>query len=386
MLTLGVPDRYIPHGSRTQILARLGLDAAGIAASIVAALGASPPVPTARPATALPPRSQPVPGHRLSRIDVGTTLPLAVHPRREEIERRCYDRVRPLLDEHFGDRSLADRYIRQRMALWACVCYPHMGDDRCLNLPAMMIPGGILDDSFSRPEMMQSADHAARLRDRFCAVLEATASPDFPAGHMLQEALALVTPQMSCSLKARYVDSFRQVIDSRVLEAAVRGAGTVLDFEAYMNLRRRDLFGYWSTIQIEYALDVDMAAELSADPRLARARDLVIDHMVFVNDLFSFPKEYDADETMNSIWIFLRRGGLELGEAVEKLRELIVETEGSFVAVRDEILEGSRPGGPVDRYLVELGHLVSGNLHYHRCTTRYGGDDVVLGEATSASW
>ena len=387
VLTLGVPDEYIPHGSRARILARLGLDAAGIAASIVAALGVCEPVRSVPPAQSRPAASpRPHAPRRLGRIDVGTTLPLAVHPRSEEIEQRCYERVRPLLSQHFGNESLAERYIRQRMALWACACYPHMADDRCLNLPAMMIPGGILDDSFSRPEVMQNAEHAARLRDRFCAVLDATSPPDFPAGRMLQEALALVTPQMSCSLKERYVDSFRQVIDSRVREAAVRGAGTVLEFDAYMSLRRTDLFGYWSTIQTEYALDLDMAAELSADPRLARARDLVIEHMVFVNDLFSFPKEYDADEMMNSIWVFLRRGGLELGEAVEKLRALIVETEGSFVALRDQVLEGSPAGGPVDRYLVELGHLVSGNLHYHRCTTRYGGDDVVLGEATSASW
>ena len=386
VLTLGVPDTYIPHGSRNGILARLGLDATGIAASIVTALGTAGPV--RRDPAVSSRRTGPGPrnGHRFGRIDVVTTLPLAVHPRSEEIERRCYERARPLLNEHFGSESRADRYLGQRMALWACVCYPHMGDDRCLTLPAMMIPGGILDDSFSRPETMQNAEHAARLRDRFCAVLDGTASPDFPAGHMLQEALALVTPQMSSSLKARYVDSFRQIIDSRVLEAAVRGAGTVLDFEPYMNLRRTDLFGYWSTIQTEYALDLDMGAELSADARLAGARDLVIDHMVFVNDLFSFPKEYDADETINSIWVFLRRGGLELEEAVEKLRELTVETERAFLALRDEIRQGSEVDGPVDRYLVELGHLVSGNLHYHRCTTRYGGDDVVLGEATSASW
>ncbi len=385
VLALGVPDQYIPHGNRNRILARLGLDAAGIAASIVAALGTAQParrVPASRSRqTSSPPRN----GHRFDRIDVGTTLPLAVHPRREEIERRCYEKVRPLLNEHFGNESLADRFLGQRMALWACVCYPHMADDRCLNLPAMMIPGGILDDSFSRPEVMQDAEHAARLRFRFFSVLDGTASPDFPAGRMLHEALALVTPQMSSLLKERYVDSFRQVIDSRVREAAVRGAGAVLDFEAYMGLRRTDLFGYWSTIQTEYALGVDMAGELAADPRLAHARDLVIDHMVFVNDLFSFPKEYDADETMNSIWVFLRRGGLELGEAVEKLRDLIAETEGSFVALRDEILP-SVADGPVAGYLVELGHLVSGNLHYHRCTTRYGGDDVVLGEATSATW
>ncbi len=35
---LGVPDAYLPHGNADQILASLGLDAAGIAATAVEAL------------------------------------------------------------------------------------------------------------------------------------------------------------------------------------------------------------------------------------------------------------------------------------------------------------------------------------------------------------
>jgi 1-deoxy-D-xylulose-5-phosphate synthase len=381
--TLGVPLQYIPHGNRARILAELGLDAAGIAATVVAALGARQP--TVDPHAASPTGREAGAGGRFHRIDVESSLPLALHPLSEEIERRCYDRARPLLIDHFGSEALAERYIGQRMPLWACACYPHMAADRCHVLPTMMIPGSIIDDSFSRPEVMRSVDHAARLRDRFCDVLDAMGEPGFPAGRMLYDALALVTAQMSASQAGRYVASLRQVVESRVLEAAARATGTVLDFESYMALRRTDLFGYWATIQAEYAIDVDMATLLSADPRLAEARDLAIEHMVFVNDLFSFPKEYDADEVMNSIWVFLRRGGLELGEAVEKLRELIVETEESFLAVRDEILGGTGPDSDVARYLLELGHLISGNLHYHRCTTRYGGDDVVRGQATSAN-
>ena len=41
VITLGVPDEYIPQAKPDTIHARLGLDAAGVAAAVRAALGAS---------------------------------------------------------------------------------------------------------------------------------------------------------------------------------------------------------------------------------------------------------------------------------------------------------------------------------------------------------
>ena len=238
VLTLGVPDEYIPHGSRARILARLGLDASGIAASIVAALGgsASPSDSvSSRRSRARRPVHDARAGRRLGRIDVETTLPLAVHPRSEEIEQRCYDRVRPLLNEHFGNESLAERYIRQRMALWACACYPAHG-----RRPVPQ-PAGHDDPGRHPRRLVQPARDDAERGARGAATRPVSAPfstrrrrPTSRRASMLHEAMALVTPQMSCSLKERYVDSFRQIIDSRVLEAAGARRGHGLDFDAYM--------------------------------------------------------------------------------------------------------------------------------------------------------
>jgi 1-deoxy-D-xylulose-5-phosphate synthase len=42
MLRLGLPDRFIDHGDQAQLLASVGLDEAGILASIQRALTANP--------------------------------------------------------------------------------------------------------------------------------------------------------------------------------------------------------------------------------------------------------------------------------------------------------------------------------------------------------
>jgi 1-deoxy-D-xylulose-5-phosphate synthase len=49
VLVLGLPHRYMPHARSDAILARLGLDGAGIAASVIATLQAGrPPAGAAR--------------------------------------------------------------------------------------------------------------------------------------------------------------------------------------------------------------------------------------------------------------------------------------------------------------------------------------------------
>jgi 1-deoxy-D-xylulose-5-phosphate synthase len=50
VLHLGLPDRVVDHGDPAVLLARVGLDAAGIAAAVRARFGARPGQPWAKPA------------------------------------------------------------------------------------------------------------------------------------------------------------------------------------------------------------------------------------------------------------------------------------------------------------------------------------------------
>lgn len=326
------------------------------------------------------------PGAHFLLPGVSTRLPLAVYPDSAAIERECGAWARPYLVDYFGGERLADRYIRQRMPYWACVCYPHMKADRAFILPNIMIPAGIGDDSFSKPGIQEDITAVTALRDRWNAVLDdVRPGPEFPAGRMLYDALEQAWPQMPRPLADRYRQCYREIFDSARDEARARHSAGVPDHVTYMRQRLINLFGYWATIQTEYAIGVDMTGPLTEDHHLARARDLVIEHMILVNDLYSFPKEMDAGEAMNSIRVFMDRQGLSLQEAVDRLGHLITATEDQFICVRDGI--ASRATGDVRSYVAELGHLISGNLHYHRLTTRYHGDghtgaEVISGRVT----
>jgi hypothetical protein len=317
------------------------------------------------------------PGTEFFVPEISSALPLEFHADVARIDERCAAWARPRLTAYFGKAALAERYIRQRMPRWACACYPHMGVDWEFALPNMMIPSGIADDAFSRPGIQESVRAATALRDRYFGVLDGhPAGDDFPAGRMLGEALDLATPRMAPTVAERYRDAYRSIFHSAVQEAERRNGDNLPDFATYMRGRRTNLFGYWATIQTEFALGIDLTRELDENQDLALARDLTIDHMILVNDLYSFPKEHDAGETMNAVWILVARQGRALQEAIDRLAQLIGETEAAFTAARRRIARGDLAGrADVSRYVTELGHLITGNIYYHERTTRYHGDD-----------
>ncbi|MFD7136225.1 terpene synthase family protein [Streptomyces sp. NPDC059894] len=321
---------------------------------------------------------------------------MRAHPKHAQIEEECHRWARPHLVDHFGDEHLADRHVGQRMAYWACLCYPHMLDDRCFVLPNIMIAAGICDDSFSGPAFQKDLERTEDLRRRWLGVLDdEPVAPDFPAGRMLYDALAPAWPQMPRALAARYRDAFRDVVASSVVEADDRVHDGILPFDAYLELRLTDLFGHWATCQTEYALGCDLTAELATDATLAKARDLAINHMTLVNDLFSSPEENhlfpsadecEAGEAMNSLGLLMRTESLTLQQAADRLAELIAWTEDAFCRACADIVHRDGPVHPdVPRYLNELGHLISGNRHYRTLVTRYRGDAVGEGKKGKTS-
>ncbi|MFJ4618907.1 terpene synthase family protein [Streptomyces sp. NPDC088812] len=341
------------------------------------------------------PSPSPSPGTPFEFPRIQKRLPLRAHPKHAQIEEECHRWARPHLVDHFGDEQLAERHVAQRMAYWACVCYPHMLDDRCFILPNIVIPAGICDDSFSGPGAHRDPERTEDLRRRWLGVLDdEPVAPDFPAGRMLYDALAPAWPQMPQTLADRYRAAFRDVVASSVVEADDRVHDGILPFDAYLELRLTDLFGRWATCQTEYALGCDLTAELATDATLAKARDLAVNHLTLVNDLFSVPagsrlpsspEECEAGEAMNSLGLLMRTESLTLQQAADRLAELIAWTEDAFCRACADIVHRDGPVHPdVPRYLNELGHLISGNRHYRTLVARSRGDAVGEGRGKAS--
>ncbi|WKK25695.1 hypothetical protein QZH56_08930 [Streptomyces olivoreticuli] len=327
----------------------------------------------------------PAPGtpYCLPRID--TRLPILCNPHCAETERLTHSWERPALAAYFGSETAALRYQKQRATHWGCLCYPRATHDRMLRMSGLMHCLALLDDLFSIPAVRGHAERIRRYRELYLAALDGEAPPpEFPEVRLVHEAVPRAVAQMPPCLAARYLDGLRSIVDNTATQSAGRDIRCFRTVDGYLQVRRVDVFGYWSAHLAEYAAEVDLTRELGRDDDLARAQDLAIESLIWVNDLYSFPKELTRGDSLNSMWLFMGVQGMELQQAVDELARLIGETERRFLATCARIDAGPLGGRPdVRGYLACLGHLMTGNLQFHRMATRYHGDDHAEGDPAS---
>ncbi|MGP3981213.1 hypothetical protein [Streptomyces sp. KR80] len=269
--------------------------------------------------------------------DVPSRLPVVRRPDSVRIERDCNRWARPYLVDHFGGpraERAAGRYLRRRRPLWACLCYPHMLADRSFALSNLVIPSGLVS------EVLSGHETGTGLRQSFAAALGAPLGapprrslgevaggglqppPGFAAGRMLHRALELALPLMAPGVADRCLGAYRALLADDAGRA----------------------FAVWGTVMTEYALGIDLTEELAAEPALAHVRDLAVEHLVLVGS----------------------------GTTVPKCVGALQDVEDRFTETCGEVLGGPLGAHPgIRRYAPELGHLISGNLHFQQVFARY---------------
>jgi len=286
--------------------------------------------------------------------------------------------ARPYLIEYFGDEERADRYLRQRIAHFGCICYPYAGPDRAQNVNNLMIPVTLYDDTFSKPGIQESITAGKALHDRWCDVFRGQRPPsgkDNAAFTFVYEAVEAAAAQMTPDLDRRVRQSWLDMADSHLDEAVLRNSGITPNMAEYLEKRLTNVYGWWLTIHVEYAKAIDLGSLAATDPDILQARIASINHITLVNDLYSFPKELDAKEAMNAILVLMRLEGYDLQSAVNKVVDLIQDAEKRFIDACARIRAG--PLGEhadVREYLDGIAYLMTGNLRWSQLSPRYFGD------------
>ncbi|PLW66816.1 hypothetical protein GQS52_07665 [Streptomyces sp. SCUT-3] len=300
--------------------------------------------------------------------DVPSWLPPERHHDAAAIERHCNDLARAGLVGHFGNEDAAERFLARRLPLRAALCYPRTLDDRAAGLASLAVPTALADEAFRAPGVRDDPERAAVLRDRLLSVLDDVAPPaGFALGRLLYTALSRTTPRMPPAVARRYRQAHRETVECSLHEAAEGHDDTVLDFATYLGVRRTHHAAHRAAVLTEYAIGVDLTRELSESPALAAARDLAVDHLTLVDELFSFPEECRAPRSVSAVWVFVAHEGRTVQGAVDKLAGLVAAAEEDFAETCARVLHGPLgERGDVLLYLRELGHLMSGNLHHHR--------------------
>ncbi|MCC3768468.1 terpene synthase family protein [Streptomyces sp. UNOC14_S4] len=320
---------------------------------------------------------RPAPGTPYCLPVLDIRLPTLCSPYCAEAEHVTHEEERPLLASYFGGERAALRYQKQRATHWACLCFPRASRERLLDMLPVMHPLALMDDVFSLPAVRGDHERIQRYRELFEAACAGQAvPPGLPEVRLVRDTVPRAVAHMPSGLAARYLAGLRDIVVRTAAQSAGHDTHTLRTLDAYLKVRRVDVFGFWSAHLVEYTAEVDLTEELVRYEDLATAQELAIDSLIWVNDLYSFPKELARGDSLNSVWILMDVQERELQQAVDEVARLVEDTERRFVATCARIGKGPLGGRPdVRRYLTDLGYLMTGNLAFHRMATRYHGDD-----------
>ncbi|MEU6641701.1 terpene synthase family protein [Saccharomonospora sp. NPDC046836] len=306
--------------------------------------------------------------------DTGGLLPHSYSPFAPQAVPAAKARVRGMLTACVG-QPLADKILDQDgIAEWACYVYPLGNRQRTEVLIDAGLCALVCDDEFTLTGL--STD-LPRIRERvslYTRVLEGEPPPaQAPSAVWLAQSMdgiaELATPEFITRFKRICAD----INDLVPVEAEHRLTRVLPPWEEYVAFRRVNLYGFWAVAACEFSVGIDMTAYLDGY-RVFRELELAaVEHIMFTNDLYSFPKEAQGGEVANTFWV-LRRDGKSVQEAVTFLAAELIERQHRFQQLREEIASsalGDRDD--VRSYLRAVSYCLGGNLQYHRTTGRYHG-------------
>ncbi|HET8659965.1 MAG TPA: cytochrome P450 [Micromonosporaceae bacterium] len=313
-------------------------------------------------------------------------LPVAYHPKAAQIEMASNAWVCQLLSGCFAGEEDLLRFLRQRNGLYGPLTVPTASEERARNI-ADWYQFVTVIDSFVSDRSELGASHS-RAREVFARVMaqfrgDAETSDQFPYGRAAKDMWLRISSGLTPAQVPRFTGSLEAFLRGCAAEIRSKLNGEIPDYETCMAIRT-DSFGCaFLELLTEYSLGVDLT-DLTGSPELAEVHGHGMRQLILVNDLLSWRKEHEQQDTMTTIRVLREREGMALQSAVDRLCELVEHHEKAYIAARDEVLDG-RLGEREDvrAYLRGLDYLIGGSQEFEYLTPRYFGDGFVWDGATS---
>ncbi len=175
------------------------------------------------------------------------------------------------------------------------------------------------------------------------------------------------TASQYCRLK----EAMFHFLLATVWEAGRYSAGLTPSVNEYTIARRDNDGGDPACAFMDFIAGYEVPANDYCHIGLRRLRRLSHIILGFVNDIFSFAKETEADETCFSIvTVLMSKNGLGRQDALDEAGRLHNEAVARYVRVEEEI-KGQEESPAVIRLVNEMGTYMRGNYDWHYTSPRY---------------
>ncbi|MDP9959779.1 terpene synthase family protein [Chryseobacterium lathyri] len=191
------------------------------------------------------------------------------------------------------------------------------------------------------------------------------------------EYMKKILKTQSPAARNRYINRFKEYMESASIQIQMRGKEKDLDIETYKAYRINSLASIPCTLMIEYLYEVEMTDEEYYHPKVQELEGLCTWQVALVNDLFSLFKEAKEgvlENVNNIIAILVSNGKMEIQEAVEEVCSQIEWTHREYIRVRDIWYNsGENISNSIQTFINGMEYYMSGNVYWHRQSKRYHG-------------
>ncbi|MER6999801.1 terpene synthase family protein [Streptomyces sp. NPDC000410] len=299
------------------------------------------------------------------------------HPDTMEWEARSNAWAAELLAGTGRNREVLEVCARDA-PLWACLCYPATADTARMTDVARMSLAYFLIDDCIYTDFLSGGRIGELIREFAEAVADPDARPATFLGRFLATTWRDMTARMTPGLRARWIAATDEYMRGTATEVASRAEGRAFTAEEYQHVRDESMAAGIVHLLGEHSVGLDMTDDIEADPELFdRVWRAANDQLLYVNDLYSFRKEYcDGGDFQHSlVHTGVVADGLTLQESVDRLCGLVEESERRYAQLCREILK-EYDGAAHERmraYLTQVERGLAGSRDYALVASRYHG-------------
>ncbi|WP_261241789.1 terpene synthase family protein [Serratia entomophila] len=252
------------------------------------------------------------------------------------------------------------QFLELRIPMWDCQLFPVGTKEQVL-------------ESACITSLILAIDDRPLVRHAFFG----GGDPCLVEGHPFSQIFVDLWGKLKCHMKPsvyrRYCYEWQLWFDSVITEGELQENGVVLDFNSFRELRRFNsaLLPYF--VFAEYLHDLDLS-ELIHDEDLQLAIQATNDHVMLVNDLYSYRKERSAGVTLNAMESLTHTHQMSLQQAADEICTLISEADQIRETQCQKLRRryAHRPdAGQLGRYLDTFSTMCSGTLRWILENPRY---------------
>lgn len=180
----------------------------------------------------------------------------------------------------------------------------------------------------------------------------------------------------SPSFRRRYIDRFKEYMESAAIQGHMRGKEKKMTVETYKQYRISGVACITSMLMAEYLYEIELTDEEYHHPVIQELERICTWQVALTNDLFSLYKECKEGklENANNIIPILVSSGMTIQEAVEETCLQIETAYREFIKVRDLwFREEKQISDDIRTFIIGMEYFMSGNNQWHRMSKRYHG-------------